>query len=208
MQSQKLKRFLVYSLLIASFAQSAASASSQERKAAPGNDELPIIKSPCPKPISLTLTANTPNVVTTDFSADQLAGPRAWLNDPAINKHFLYTFHWTNDQRCCEITQALLTVKMKANQGGVSKTSRDAGNDGIAVMLPTAVVAYSDSVYSPPGGPGWPFSAGATAVKSWSLSPAALNSLNATHNLSIYVEDDTMVTSATLQLSGCCLTTR
>jgi hypothetical protein len=200
MQGQNLKRYLAYSLLLASFILSASSAKSQERKTLPMN-ELPIIKNNCPKPISLTLTATTPNVVNSDFSAGQLGAPRAWLNDPLINKSFLYTFQYAKDEKCCEVTSAVLTVRMKANQNGHSKTSSDAGNDGIAIMYNAAVVLpFSQPVYS-----SWSFNAGQTATKTWSLTGAALANLNATHRLSIYVQDDTMVQSATLQISGCCL---
>ena len=203
MQRQTGKRFLALSLLLASFIVAAVSAKAQDRQTLPLNDGQIITKGACPRPIALTLTASTPNVVNSDFSATQLGAPRAWLNDPAINKSFLYTFQYAKDERCCEVTSAILTVKMKANQGGQSKTSADAGNDGIAVMyLGSSVPPFSQLVYSP-----WPFNAGQTATKTWNLTGAALAHLNATHRLSIYVQDDTMVQSATLQISGCCLST-
>ncbi len=201
MQRTTLKRYLAYSLLLASFILSASVAQSQDRRALPLNDAQIITKGTCPQPVALTLTASTPNVVNADFSAGQLGAPRAWLNDPAINKSFLYTFRWTKDEKCCEITSAVLTVRMKANQSGASKTSSDAGNDGIAIMyLGSAVAPFSQSVYS-----SWSFTAGQTATKTWTLTGAALAHLNATRRLSIYVQDDTMVVSATLQISGCCL---
>jgi hypothetical protein len=195
MQSQTLKRYLAFSLLVASFTLSASSAKPQERKA-PANES-------CPRPIALTLNASTPNVVTADFGSVQLSGPRAWLNDPAPNKSFLYTFQLSKEGTCCEISRAVLTVKMKANQGGQSKTSSDAGNDGITIMyLGNGVPPFSQPVYS-----NWPFSAGQTVTKTWNLTGAALNHINASHRLSIYVQDDTMIQSVTLQVWGCCLNT-
>ena len=155
----------------------------------------------CPAPLTVTLNATSPHVLTSDFNAGQLAGPRGWLNDPAINKLFLYTFVWKSESRCCQITRGVLTVKMKANQAGQSKTSSDAGNDAFSVMS-GGTALFSRLVYTP-----WPFPAGKLTTVTWTLTPAALAAINAGH-LSIFEEDDTMVQSATLQLWGCCLTIR
>lgn len=183
----------------ASFTLIAASANSQERKALP--NKLPIIEAACPKPIiALTLTATAPNVLNSDFNSAQLGAPRAWLNDSSFNKSFLYTFQWKREERCCQITRALLTVKVKANQRGLSSTSSDAGNDSITIMH-SGVSVQSEAIYYNY----WPFSVGLMASKSVTLNPAALNNLNATGQLSFDVQDDTSVQSATLQLWGCCL---
>ncbi len=203
MQRLTARQSLAYSLLLFTFTLSCALAKAQDRKALPLSEGQLVAKAACPRPISLTLTATTPNVVNSDFSAAQLGAPRAWLNDPAINKNFLYTFQYAKDERCCEVTSAILTVRMKANQGGQSKTSSDAGNDGISIMYNGSVVPpFSQAVYS-----SWSFNVGQTSTKTWTLTGAALANLNATHRLSIYVQDDTMVQSATLQISGCCLST-
>ncbi len=61
MQSQTLKRYLRYSLLVASLTLSAASAKSQERKALPVND-LPIIQNNCPG--NLVTNGNFTNGIT------------------------------------------------------------------------------------------------------------------------------------------------
>jgi hypothetical protein len=206
MHSKTLKRYLAYSLLVASFGLPAASAKQQERqerKAQP-NFELPIVKGECPRPITLTLTAKNPtSFVTADFSPVQSAAPHmTGLGDTSINKNFLYTFQWKRDQRCCQITRAILTVNMKSNQSGKSGSS-DASNDGIAIMHYGNVVApYNEAVYSSVTKP---FGLGQPASKSWNLNPAALNNINVSGNLSFAVQDDTRVESATLQLWGCCL---
>lgn len=201
MQRLTAKRYPVYSLLLATFLLSGALAKAQDRQALTVSEGPFVAKAACPRPISLTLTATTPNVVNSDFSALQLGAPRAWLNDPAINKNFLYTFQYAKDEKCCEVTSAVLTVRMKANQSGQSKTTADAGNDGISIMYNGGLVLpFSQPVYS-----SWSFNAGQTATKTWTLTGAALANLNATRRLSIYVQDDTMVQSATLQISGCCL---
>jgi hypothetical protein len=201
MQRHTLVRYFAASLLFACFLLAATSARSQERKIQPGNEAQLIAKSPCPRPIALTLSATTPNVVNADFNATQLGMPRAWLNDPGINKGFLYTFQPIRDEKCCEITSAILTVKLRANQAGQAQTGSDAGNDGIAIMfLGSSVPPFSEPVYS-----SWPFPVGQTATKTWNLTGAALAHLNATHRLSIWAQDDSAVLSATLQLSGCCV---
>jgi hypothetical protein len=188
-------------LLVASLAPPAVLAQTQERKVAPPS-EVPVLISGCPSPVTnLTLTATTPNVFNADFMPGQLSAPRAWLNDPAINKHFLYTFQWKKEERCCQISKAILTVKMKANQSG-TPGSPDASNDGIAIMhLGSSVPPFSEAVYTVPP----PFSAGHPSVKQWTLTGAALANLNATRRLSLDVQDDTKVESVTLQLWGCCL---
>lgn len=207
MQNQTVKRFLTYALLFASFALTAASAKPQEQKKLP--IELPIvlpIKGGCPNPIAVTLTATNPTTFDSgDFSLGQQNAPHmSGLGDPAQDKNFLYTFKWKRPSRCCQITRAVLTVKMKANLPGYSTTSADAGNDGIAIMYQGNVVPpHNEAVYL---GIPRPFPKGQPASKSWTLSPAALANLNASGQLSFAVQDETSVVSATLQLWGCCLT--
>lgn len=218
MQRQTLRRHLAHSLLVASLMLAAVPVTPQERqeRKVPGDAvAIPIGQNSCPNPVSLTLTATTPYVENSDFNATQLGAPRAWLNDPASNKSFLYTFRWNQDLRCCEITRAVLTVRMKSNQGGTSGTSPDAGNDGIAIMHtgnvvpPYSQAVYMPSVASPPvaSSPAvtYPFPVGQPSVKTWTLQGQALANLNANRRLSIYVQDDTTVQSATLQIWGCCL---
>jgi len=156
----------------------------------------------CPAPINLTLTAATPNVFKGDFTAAQLGNYQASLNYSGTDKQYLHTFEWKRRHRCCQITKAVLTVRVKALLSGQSNSSSDAGNDGITLMhLGASVPPYSERVYS-----SWPFPAGQLATKTWNLTGTALANLNANSRLSFAVQDDTMVQSATLQLTGCCLT--
>lgn len=207
MQSKTLRRYLAISLIGISFALlPAGSTKSQDRRAAQAtNLALPVAQSACPRPISLTLTAtNPPNVFAGDFAPVQLTSP-VGLNYAGPDKAFLYTFQWRREQGCCQITKAVLTVKMKSNQPGSTKNSPDAGNDGINIMHGFQSV-YGEPVYSQ-----WPFPVNQPAVKQWTFSPtfspAVLNNINTFGRLSIYVQDDTRVDSATLQLTGCCLST-
>src|ERR1043165_4842767 len=117
MQGRILKSFSTVAAVAAISFLSSAFVCAQRK---PNPDEVkpvPITNS-CPQPVSITLNATTPNVFNGDFNGTQLGGPRAWLNDPAPNKSFLYTFQWQRDERCCEITRAVLTIKMKSNQPG------------------------------------------------------------------------------------------
>jgi hypothetical protein len=209
MLSQTLKRYLVYPLLVASFALTAASPRSQDRRALPIANELPVAQGSCPKPINVTLTASPPSL----FAGDFTQGPNSQMSAPHMtalgqltaDRNFLYTFQWTRDERCCQITRAVLTVKMKAILPG-TKAGSNADNDGIVIMSQGSVLPpYNEPVYdaSIPR----PFPAGQLASKQWVLNQAALNIINTQGHLSFAVQDDTSVLSATLQLTGCCLTT-
>src|SRR5262249_10774372 len=117
MQNRTSTLFFPLPVLVAVFALTVSSALAQ-RKTVPADELQP--RPGCPSPVVVTLTAGSPNVVNADFTPAQLALPRAVLNETAPNKAFLYTFQWKRDERCCEITKAVLTVKMKALQGGQS----------------------------------------------------------------------------------------
>jgi len=198
MQSQ-LKRYVTYSMLALTLLLPAMAATAQQNRVRPINDQLPIKETPCPHPITVTLTATDPaNVVASDFSPAQLAA-QVGLNYTGINKHYLYSFVWKRERRCCQITKAVLTVVIKANQAGSTLTSPDAGNDGIAIMHAGSGV-QSEAVYTPP------FQAGQVVTKQLTLNAAALGYLNNFGYSSFAVQDDSSVQSATLQLWGCCLT--
>ena len=203
MQAKTFRRYLAISLIAISLALlPASSIKSQDRRTAQATKiELSDEQSDCPRPISLTLTAtNPPNVFAGDFAPVQLTNP-VGLNYTAPDKAFLYTFQWRREQGCCQITKAMLTVKMRSNLPGQSKNDSAAGNDGISIMHAGHAV-YGESVYSH-----WPFPVNQPAVKQWALNPTVLNNINTFGRLSIYVQDDTRVESATLQLTGCCLST-
>lgn len=158
-------------------------------------------KGGCPYPIGETINVGPPNQ--SDFKAESLAA-QVGLNNAVPNKQFLGTFQWKPKSKCCEITRAVLTVKMKANSGGQSATTADAGNDTIGVTVAGGVGAMPQ-----PGGvvygPTFPFPAGTLVTKTFNITGTALAKLESGGGLSFLVQDDTMVTSASLQLSGCCL---
>ena len=154
----------------------------------------------CPAPFSVTLDAKTPYVLTSDIGS--ITNYQTSLGYTKPDKAYLHTFVWKHERRCCQVTSATMTVVMKAIQSGQSTTSSDAGNDNISIIhAGVPIPPYNERVFSH-----WPFPAGQTATKTWTLNPAALGLLNTNGYLTLYVEDDTSVTSATLQLTGCCLT--
>jgi hypothetical protein len=154
----------------------------------------------CPAPFNVTLNANAPYVLPSDVPSG--ANYQTSLNYTGTDKTYLHTFVWKHERRCCQVTSAVLTVHMKALQSGQSNTSSDAGNDNITLWHAGQVVQpYNERIYGPP----YPFPAGQTATKTWTLNATALGILNSTGALTFGVEDDTSVTSATLQLTGCCL---
>jgi hypothetical protein len=157
----------------------------------------------CPKPTYVTLTASAPSVFNADFSSASLGAPRAWLNNTAINHTFLYSFLWKPPVgKCCSnIISATLTVQLKSNQPGSSKTAADAGNDIISIVRNGAgVPGYGGPIYS-----SFPFPVNQPTTKTFVLTGAELANINTDNRLSFAVEDDTRVVSATLQLARCCL---
>ena len=199
MATKALARYVSPLLLTVAILLTAGSGLAQEERRAPVPGPLP-----CPEPWSQTITLNqstAPYAAQADFAPPQWNAPRAVLNDPGIDKHFLHTFRWEEPHKCCQITGAQLTVNMRANQAGASHSSSDAGNDGIVVMNGGSVLAgLSAAVY-----PNTPFAKGFQVTKTWSLPAAALTVIDQNHRLSFDVQDDTAVLSATLQLNGCCL---
>ena len=162
----------------------------------------------CPSTSSVTLDANTPYVLTSDIgSIHNYTTQLNWglhLNHPTGDKGYLHTFVWSRGHRCCQVVSGVMKVQMTALQAGTNPPGgNDAGNDNISIIhqgLP--IPPYNERIYTnlPP------FQAGQTVTKPWTLNAAALHLLNTTGHLTLYVEDDTSVTSATLQLTICCLT--
>lgn len=159
------------------------------------------LKGACPNPVAETINVGQPNQG--DFKAESWAA-KVGLNNATRNKQFLGTFPWKPKSRCCEITRTTLTVNMKANQAGTSSSAANAGNDTIGVT-----VAGGAGAMPQPGGfvyaPNFTFPAGQLVTKTLNITGTALAKLENGGGLSFGVQDDTMVTSATLTLSGCCL---
>jgi hypothetical protein len=183
-----------------------------EKRTVAGGGGIPDIVRPatCPQTSSVTLDANTPYVLTTDIGSihDYTTQLNWGLNlhppHPTGNKAYLHTFVWNRGHRCCQVVSGVMKIQMTALQVGSNPTSsQDAGNDNVSIIhggLP--VPPYNQRIYTGLSH----FSAGQTVTKPWTLNAAALHLLNTNGYLTLYVEDDTSVTSATLQLTVCCLT--
>ena len=203
MKNQPVTRNVFALLLAAAILLTVVPLLAQEEKRAVAGGGIPDIVRPvaCPAPFSVTLNANTPYVLPSDLPSG--ANYQTSLNYTGADKSYFHTFVWKHERRCCQVTSAVLTVHMKANQPGQSNTSSDAGNDNITLWHAGQVVQpYNERIYGPP----YPFPAGQTATMVWNLNATALGILNSSGALTFGVEDDTSVTSATLQLTGCCLT--
>lgn len=149
---------------------------------------------PCPSPITLNLTAGPPSAptpVASEFAAGMNVAGSVW-NQAAPNKHFGHTFRFPAIKECCLMTKGVLTIRIKALQPG-PKNSPSSGNDGIAIVS-GGIVKSSQSAW-PNGNPP------NTAPITINIPPQVLS----TGLVSFYVQDDTAVLSAQLQLTGCCI---
>lgn len=163
---------------------------------------------PCPNPFSLKIDASRPNIYKPDFNFKKIAAELGIsvndirttmkIKETKSNLFYCHTFIWKPLHKCCQITKATLTVKMKAladGRGGM------AGNDRILIIhLGDTVAPYNEPVYD-----FIPFYPGQTSTKIWNISGLALHYLNVEKRLSLLVQDDTSVLSAVLEIEGCCL---
>jgi hypothetical protein len=150
---------------------------------------------PCPHPYSQTQNATNPaNRDATDFSGWNYHWATG-LGDPSHNVVYGYTFKLNipSDRLCCEITKAVLTLRLKCH-GDIPD------NDTWAIVHNGHGVIGS-------GGPiGWPqMCNGQTKTVSYVATQVVLNDMNQGHRLSFSVQDDTTVLSASLTTTGCCV---
>jgi len=155
----------------------------------------------CPDPGYVLIDRKNAYFDPSEFNASQLSNSHGNFNSNHINKKFLHTIIWKPKRKCCQVIKARLVIKFRANQDGHSLTSSDAGNDSVSLVKNGGInIIPSEKIYN-----NHSFSVGNTTTKSWSLSGSQLNCLNLTKKLSIYVQDDTAVTSIKLKLWVCCL---
>jgi len=122
------------------------------------------------------------------------------FNQTAIDQWFAYTFHFpVSEKECCRcVDGAKLTITFKALQtGGPDGAS---GND-IVYLLSSLAPGPSHKVLSQFIWPGQHATAGQTETLTFQIPCKYLTN----GHFSIFVEDDTAVTSAQLTLSRCCL---
>ena len=157
------------------------------------------VQVPCPYPITVHLSAGpsgpaAPVLSQFPVNLRPLIGGSVW-NQTAIDKQFGHTFRFNPlTKECCAMTSGTLTLHLKALLGGPGAS---AANDGVNVYVGgvqiAAVTPWTSSVLT-----------GATRTIP---IPIAANNLTSGF-VSFYVQDDTAVVSAELDLTGCCVTKR
>jgi hypothetical protein len=151
---------------------------------------------PCPYPFAVHLTggpgAPSPAPVLQEFPANlqQLIAGSLWTQK-AINKQFGHTFHFPSSKECCLMTKATLTLHLIALQGGAGATS---ANDGVSVYANHQLAGQST-----------PWSQTVTTGDTTTITFSIPANLLTGGMVSFYVQDDTAVESANLDVEGCCL---
>jgi hypothetical protein len=153
----------------------------------------------CPYPITVHLSAGgsgSASPVLSEFPANirPLIGGSVW-NQTGTDKQFGHTFRFNPlTKECCAMTSGTLTVHLKALQGGPGPTS---ANDGFNVFVGGVQIG---------GQTPWTPSVVTGATTTIAI-PITANHLTSGF-VSFYVQDDTAVISAELDLTGCCVTKR
>jgi hypothetical protein len=154
----------------------------------------------CPHPITVHLSGGPSGPaapILSQFPANlrPLIGGSVW-NQPGADKQFGHTFRFNPlTKECCAMTRGTLKLHLKALVSGPGNAS--SVNDGINVYVGGVQVAAATP---------WTSSVLAGATTTVPI-PIAGNNLTSGF-LSVYVQDDTAVVSAELDLTGCCVTRR
>lgn len=155
----------------------------------------------CPRPVSFTIAAGPtapPTPDPSDFSGTlaNAVATSSW-NQAYVNRGFGHSFTLPPAGRdCCIWTRATLIVKVKALQAGAAGTDGESVNDRVQLVKNGASVT---------GTAQQPFAGGATVGQLATVTIAVPQSVLDSGVISVYVQDDTAVLSAELQLVGCCL---
>lgn len=154
----------------------------------------------CPKgtqPQTINLTASAPAAATPylpDFPANCGLGWEPNFGGTTINRCFRHTFTWKAPGPGCSCQSAVLTLHYKALQGGPAGSSTSV-NDTMSIFSGgSAITSLSQALFS------GAVTTGQTGTKTVRLNCDLLKN----NRLSIYEEDDTSVTSASLQVTYCC----
>ena len=140
---------------------------------------------PCPNPVHYVITRPTA------AGSQQPATILGTYNQTSINQSFKDTFTFKPQQgQCCQYSAGKLHVTYKALQSGPANSSTSA-NDDAGLMPGPYPRIFSGAV-----------TAGTIKTVDYVVTPAMI----ASGSVTLYVEDDTAVVSATLEITGCCLT--
>lgn len=206
-----MKKLFCLALVLAALGLAGFGVAQETPEARVAPDSKPV---PCPIPMPINLSASSgaaPHGA--DFPAQCSAGYTSTLNWTKADTCFRYTFRWKPLTECCQCISATLTIKYTALQDCQSATSSGAGNDdSMSRQSATSSGACNDSVSLWSNGsaiPGtsqplyttFPFNTGQTGSKSIPIKCEWLKN----NRLSFIVQDDTAVTSATLNVVGCCV---
>lgn len=169
----------------------------EERSAQPGTI---IPTDACPRGFqqqSINLTAPPPTAATPylpDFPSTCSAGWEPNFGGNMANKCFRHTFTWKAPGSGCSCLSGVLTVNYKALQGGPANSSTSANDDIVLYSGGSPVPGTSQRLFS------GAVTTGQTGTKTIRLTCDMLK----TNRLSVFVEDDTSVTSASLHVVYCC----
>jgi hypothetical protein len=154
----------------------------------------------CPFPFTMHLSAGPSGPaapILSQFPAGirPLIGGSVW-SQTAADKQFGHTFRFNPmTKECCAMTGGTLTLHLKALVSGPSKST--SVNDGVNVFVGGVAIG---------GQTPWTQSVVAGATTTITI-PITANNLTSGF-VSFYVQDDTAVISAALDLTGCCVTKR
>jgi hypothetical protein len=154
----------------------------------------------CPKGTQsqvINLTASAPAAATPyvqDFPANCGLGWEPSFGGTSINECFRQTFTWKAPGPGCTCQSGVLTLHFKALQGGPANSSSSANDDFVIYSGGSPVPGTSQRLFS------GAVTTGQTGTKTIRLSCDMLKN----NRLSFLVEDDTSVTSASLQVTYCC----
>jgi len=186
-----MKRFAI-ALILVSIA--GALAAQEARIDLPGH--------PCPHPVRIVIEGEkhppTPDPAAFGSTLFPLVTGSQW-NQTAVNKAFGTTFHFPapgQGKECCLMTEGTLVVTLKALQGG-GINSPTSWNDDIVVFSPLTNKFWNKRAWSQTNA----VNTGDTETLTIPIPASALQ----TGIVNLYVEDDTAVVSAHLELKGCCL---
>jgi hypothetical protein len=179
----------------AASAQTEAAPGAEARMAAPG----PVQGSACPHPVNMTITRNSGagTIMAGDYPPAYLAAlAGSVFNQTAVNKQFGHTFQFRPGKgACCQYQTGKLVVTYKAlRDNPANDGTRVFSNGGANSVLFTGSDAAGHIWSSSP-------TAGQTVTRTFVI-PAGMV---ASGHVSLWAQDDTAVTSATLTITGCCV---
>jgi hypothetical protein len=159
---------------------------------------------PCPHPYTQALRSPGTPQGGPDFPAAWAGHYASGLNSATPNHIFGYTFHTkfpSPEKACCEITAAVLTIVVKCIPDIPTNDSWGIVHNGVGVPGAGGPIGWTTNNCKAPQDM-------QTKTITWNATPAVLAMMNASAtdpHLSFFVQYDTAVVSASLQISGCCV---